>query len=52
MIPKITNCVAGAGLCLPAWWPKLATISEGAAVLVPILSAVWLATQIVKAWSR
>ncbi|WP_268902871.1 hypothetical protein [Paragemmobacter aquarius] len=31
---------------MPVWWPSLERVSEVAAELVPILSAVWLAVQI------
>ena len=48
----ITNCIAGAGLCLHTWKPTLLALSEGAGVFVPILSAIWLATQIIKAWMK
>lgn len=48
----LTNCIAGVGLCWPQLGPAIATASEGASVIVPILSAIWLATQIIKAWRK
>jgi len=44
---KVTNGVATAGILSPAWLPTLQEISSYAAALVPILSALWLAVQIV-----
>lgn len=43
---KATNTVAIGGLTLPAWLPSLATVSEAAALLVPIASLFWLILQI------
>ena len=48
----LTNCIAGIGLCWPGLGPFIATASEGASAIVPILSAIWLITQICKAWRR
>lgn len=45
---KATNGVAVAGVTLPAWLPTLEAASRVAGHLVPILSAVWLAVQIVR----
>jgi hypothetical protein len=43
---RATDGVAGLGLIMPAWLPKLETASVVAGYLVPILSAIWLALQI------
>lgn len=43
---RTTNGVAVGGLTLPAWWPSLMQISETAAMLVPIVSLIWLIVQI------
>lgn len=54
-VVKVTNGVAVGGLTLPAWLPALDAASNVAALLVPILSAVWLAVQIwrfVSQWRR
>ncbi|MGO4854937.1 hypothetical protein [Phaeovulum sp. W22_SRMD_FR3] len=48
-IVKSTNIIAGFGLTFPAWWPSLEVINSAAALLVSILSAVWLLLQIRKA---
>lgn len=44
---RATNGVAVGGVTMPAWMPTLAEASNTAAALVPILSALWLAIQIV-----
>lgn len=46
LIRRVTDGVAVGGLSMPVWWPSLERVSEVAADLVPILSAVWLAVQI------
>ena len=48
-IVKGTNILAAGGLTFPAWLPSLETINGAAALLVSILSAVWLLLQIRKA---
>ena len=45
-VVKSTNIIAGFGLTLPTWWPSLEATSNTAALMVPILSAAWLALQI------
>lgn len=52
---KATDGVAAVGVVMPAWLPKLDSASVIAAQLVPILSAAWLALQIVRfvwTWQR
>lgn len=51
-LKTLTNCIAGVGLCWPQLGPAIAKASEGASAIVPILSAIWLATQICKAWKN
>ncbi len=43
---KATTVVAGGGIAMPVWMPVLERVSQIAAALVPILSALWLAVQI------
>jgi GH24 family phage-related lysozyme (muramidase) len=45
---KITNGIALGGATSPAWWPSLEDVSNMATQLVPILSALWLAVQIIR----
>jgi hypothetical protein len=45
-LDRITNGVAGVGLTMPAWERELIHMGEIATALVPILSALWLAVQI------
>lgn len=49
MVTKATNMVAVGGVTMPAWYSHLQAASSIAATLVPILSAVWLVVQIVRA---
>lgn len=44
---RVTNGVAVGGITMPAWVPSLGEVSSVAADAVPILSALWLAIQIV-----
>lgn len=46
---KVTNGVALGGLTISMWWPTLMQASEIAGAIVPILSALWLMIQIVRA---
>ncbi|NBZ87917.1 hypothetical protein [Stagnihabitans tardus] len=45
---RVTNGVAAAGVTLPAWEVHLQHAGVIAASVVPILSALWLAVQIVR----
>lgn len=45
---RATDGLAVGGLTMPAWFPSLEHVSQGAALAVPILSALWLAVQIVR----
>lgn len=47
LLAKTTTGLAGLGLTMPAWWPTLEQTSNWAAQLVPILSAIWIALQII-----
>lgn len=47
---KTTNAIAVASIAAPVWLPSLEMISQTAALWTPILGAVWLVTQIVRAW--
>lgn len=44
---RVTNGVAVGGITMPAWVPSLGEVSGVASDAVPILSALWLAMQIV-----
>lgn len=46
MIDKVNYGVSAGAIFSPWWLPALKTISETAALLVPILGVVWLAVQI------
>lgn len=50
--PMITNAVATAAIVSPVWLPWLNTVSELAALMIPILGAVWLITQIAQVWFK
>lgn len=48
-----TSALAGIGIFIEAWLPSLDQMSNMAGAWVPILSAVWLAVQIVRAvWPK
>lgn len=51
-VVKSTNALAVAGLITPVWLPWLRDVSDMAALWTPILGAIWLITQIIKAWGR
>jgi hypothetical protein len=55
-VMRVTNGVAVGGITMPAWVPTLGEVSTTAAQAVPILSALWLAIQIIgyarKRWAR
>jgi hypothetical protein len=51
VVDKITTGVAGASLASPIWLPWLKTVSEVAALLLPILGLTWLLIQMV-GWFR
>ena len=52
MMERTTSGVAAAGVMMPAWLPELDKASVTAAQLVPILSAAWLAIQIIRVVAR
>lgn len=45
---RATTAVAGVGLTFPSWWYHFEATSNFFALLIPILSAVWLIVQIVR----
>ncbi|WP_167498776.1 hypothetical protein [Mesorhizobium sp. M2D.F.Ca.ET.223.01.1.1] len=45
-IEKVTNVIAAGAAVSPWWMPSLASVSQTAALLLPILGVVWLAVQI------
>ena len=47
-VAKSTTVAAGFGVTMPAWLPTLDEASTFAAEMVPILSAFWLAIQIIR----
>jgi len=46
MIDHSTSAVATAAVSSPLWLPSLKDVSDVAALLLPILGAVWLVVQI------
>jgi hypothetical protein len=46
VIERVTTGVAAGAIISPAWLPALKDLSETAALLLPILGAVWLFVQI------
>ena len=50
IVKGVNYTVAGGGLALPWWHTLLEEVSSGAALVMPILGAAWLLTQIIKAW--
>lgn len=47
MIDHTTTSIASAAVASPLWLPSLKDVSDTAALLLPILGAAWLVTQIV-----
>ena len=47
-VAKSTTVAAGFGVTMPTWLPTLDQASTWAAEVVPILSAFWLAIQILR----
>lgn len=47
MVERMTNTIAGGAIISPWWLPNLSTISEFAALMLPILGCAWLIVQIV-----
>lgn len=45
----VTNVAAGGAIVSPWWLPAIAGVSEFAAIILPILGAIWLAVQI---WAK
>ena len=46
MVDHSTTAIAAVAVSSPFWLPGLKTVSEVAALLLPILGAVWLVVQI------
>lgn len=44
-VDRGTDLVAAAGVTSPFWLPPLATVSEVAALVLPIIGVVWLLIQ-------
>lgn len=49
MLDKTTTAIATGAVASPAWLPPLADVSQGAAMLLPILGCAWILIQFV-AW--
>jgi hypothetical protein len=47
VLDRITNIVAGGGISYPFWEYHLQHIGTIAQALVPVLSSIWLAVQII-----
>jgi hypothetical protein len=43
----LNNTVAVGAVATPVWWPALNSISEVAAVVLPILGVIWLVVQMI-----
>jgi hypothetical protein len=48
----ITSIVATTALTSPLWLPSLDVIAKVCAIVYSILGAVWLSTQIYRAWKK
>lgn len=46
ILAKATTGVATGGITMPVWWPSLSETSNWAAQMVPIVSLIWIALQI------
>jgi hypothetical protein len=47
LFDRVTTGVAAGSLASPLWLPWLKTVSDGAALLLPIFGLIWLVVQIV-----
>ena len=47
IVERTTNAIAAGAAASPWWLPKLADISQTAALLLPIAGLLWLVIQIV-----
>ncbi|WP_287339965.1 hypothetical protein [Mesorhizobium sp.] len=47
MMERATNTIAAGAAVSPFWLPSLADVSQGAALLLPVLGCVWLIVQII-----
>lgn len=52
MQTQVTNTVAVGGLSSPLWLDYFQSVSHWAAILMPILGALWLATQLFITWNK
>ena len=43
---NVTNAIATAAVVSPWWMPSISDISQGAALMLPILGCAWLIVQI------
>lgn len=47
MLDKVTNTIAAGAVISPWWMPSISDVSQGAALLLPILGCAWLIVQII-----
>lgn len=52
VLTNTTHVVAAGAIAAPVWLPSLTQVSSFAALMMPILGAVWLLVQIVRAISK
>jgi hypothetical protein len=52
MKSQATHVIAGAAIASPLWTELLLKTSYYAGVFMPIFGAIWLLTQIVRAWRK
>ncbi len=50
MKDQATHVIAGAAIASPLWTELLLDVSYYAGIIMPIFGAIWLLTQIVRAW--
>lgn len=51
IIMVLTNGLAVGAVVSPVWLPLLQSVSNVAAIMMPILGVIWLGTQIIRAWA-
>ena len=52
VLTKATHVVAVGAIASPSWLPSLSELSNFAATMTPILGAIWLLVQIVRAIAK
>ena len=50
MKDQATHVIAGAAIASPLWTELLLDVSYYAGIIMPIFGAIWLLTQIIRAW--